>query len=186
MKGVMFTSFVDWVVGTRGLTQADAMLTAAEPQLMTQGAYTSVGNYPHQEMFALANALADLEACTAEEIFMEFGADAYSVLAGLQPGLVAQFGNLYELLANIESVIHSQVRKLYEGARPPIIEASLLPFGEIEVTYRSHRDFTALCQGLIIGAVRSFSPRATVTLVSHDGDEPMNMAVLRIAGWRDA
>jgi len=187
VKGVMFTGFVDWVEATRGLATADSLLTAAEGELSTDGAYTSVGNYPHRELIVLARALAEAEGTSTDAILRDYGRAAFGALAALQPEIMESFTNLYACLSNVEKLIHVQVRKLYQDAHPPLIGTTLAPFGEIYLEYTSQRDFTALCHGLILGAIDRYSPRATVALATHKhGEDGMpTVSTFRISGWRD-
>jgi hypothetical protein len=88
--------------------------------------------------------------------------------------------DLYALLSGIESVIHTEVRKLYADARPPLITTSRQADGSLEVTYASHRDLVPLCQGLIEGAARHFDQECEVTIVSTDRVGDLTRAVMHV------
>jgi len=180
MKGVMFTSFLAWVEATRGLSATDALLLEAEPSLSTGGAYTAVGNYPFTEFTVLVDELALSEGTPAEEIMREFGVAAFSQFGALHPSWVEAMPDLYSLLSQIESMIHTEVRKLYAESRPPLIDAWREDDGSITVTYSSHRGLVSLCQGLIEGAARHYDEDCDVSVVSerHDGD--LTHATLRV------
>ncbi len=167
MKGVIVGSFTGWVEQTRGLPVCDAIIEAVKPDLTTGGAYTSVGDYPAAEFVKLAEALARREGRTAADIMREFGRDAYGALASLHPAMVEGMSDIASLLGSIETVIHTDVRKLYPDSQPPLITAEVLADGDIAVTYRSHRHLTALCHGLIEGAVAAFPAPATVILTAE-------------------
>lgn len=183
MKGAIAGSFVGWMENTRGLTVADAVITACEPDLSTGGAYTTVGDYPAAEFRLLVDELARREGTSSETVMREFGRDAYGVLAGMHPELTQGMPDLASLLTSIEDVIHADVRKLYAHSQPPLIRAVELPHGQIEVTYRSHRHLTPLCHGLIEGAVAHFGGGQIVEVIEEtlDGDDAVARFLVRSA-----
>jgi hypothetical protein len=180
MKGVMFTSFLAWVESTRGLSGTDTLIQKVEPSLSTGGAYTAVGNYPAAEFAVLVDGLAEIEGTSADKIMRDFGIAAFSQLGSLHPSWVEAMPDLYSLLNRIESMIHTEVRKLYADSRPPLIKAWREDDGTITVSYSSHRGLVSLCQGLIEGAARHYSDDSDVSVVSvtHDGD--MTEAILQV------
>lgn len=170
MRGLMFTSFIDWVSQTRGPLVADQVISSVQETLTSQGAYTAVGDYPSQELTSLATALANAEGTSTDLVMRQFGRDAFDVLNGMNPAALADSRDLFDLLSRIEGIIHVQVRKLYPTAKPPLIEVSRIDEARFGVTYRSHRDMVDLCQGLIEGAARHFPVTTHVSLehVTHD------------------
>lgn len=180
MKGVIITSFLGWVEATRGVVTTDAIVVDAEPALSTGGAYTAVGNYPAGDFTALVEALAAREGRTSDEILREFGIAAFPQLGSLHPSWLEGMDDLYSLLSSIETVIHTEVRKLYDDARPPLITARREEDGSIEVTYASHRDLVPMCQGLIEGAARHFDEDCEVRIVSTDRLGDMTRAVMQV------
>ena len=76
MKGIILTSFVGWVEGTRGFIVCDEVINRCAAHLTTGGAYTSVGDYPAAELTMLAGSLAEMESTSADEIMRDFGVAA--------------------------------------------------------------------------------------------------------------
>lgn len=165
MKGIILTSFVGWVEGTRGLIVCNDVISRCGDRLTTGGAYTSVGNYPAAELTMLAGSLAEMEGTSADEIMRDFGVAAFEQLGSLHPEWLEGMPDLLSLLSRIESVIHVEVRKLYSDSQPPLIGAQQRDDGAIYVTYESHRDLVALCQGLIEGAARHYGEHVSVTMI---------------------
>lgn len=184
MRGLMFTGFAEWVESTRGLQVLDEVYTSLGTRLSSGGAYTSVGNYPSAELHYLAQALGDMEGREADQILVDFGEAAFPALVRLAPETVAQCSDVEGLLEIIESVIHTEVRKLHSDAQPPLIASRRLVNGDLEVTYSSHRDFTYLCRGLILGAARWFDADATVRVISKSQKNLQTVSVLEVSGWR--
>jgi hypothetical protein len=180
MKGVIFTSFLSWVESTRGLSVTHTLLLQTEAALSTRGAYTAVGNYPSAEFTDLVETLARMEGTPTDEVMRDFGVAAFSQFGSLHPAWIETMPDLYSLLSQIESMIHTEVRKLYADSRPPLINAWREEDGSITVTYSSHRGLVSLCQGLIQGAARHYDNDCDVSVVSvrHEGD--MTHATLHV------
>lgn len=156
------------------------LLLQTEAALSTGGAYTAVGNYPSAEFTDLVEALARMEGTPADEVMRDFGVAAFSQFGSLHPAWIEAMPDLYSLLSQIESMIHTEVRKLYADSRPPLINAWREEDGSITVTYSSQRGLVSLCQGLIQGAARHYDDDCDVSVVSvrHDGD--MTHATLHV------
>lgn len=180
----MFTGFTAWVEATRGLAVLDELLTDLDAQLSTRGAYASVGNYPSSELHALAGALAAYEGVTEEVILVAYGEAAFPVFAAQVPSEIGACTDLREFLSTVEGVIHTQVRKLHSDAQPPRIDVRVMASGELEVTYSSHRDFTYLCRGLLLGAARWFGADARVRVDSHSRVGDVTTSTLEVSEWR--
>ena len=156
------------------------LLLQTEAALSTGGAYTAVGNYPSAEFTDLVETLARMEGTPADEVMRDFGVAAFSQFGSLHPAWIEAMPDLYSLLRQIESMIHTEVRKLYADSRPPLINAWREEDGSITVTYSSQRGLVSLCQGLIQGAARHYDDDCDVSVVSvrHDGD--MTHATLHV------
>jgi hypothetical protein len=156
------------------------LLLQTEAALSTGGAYTAVGNYPSAEFTDLIETLARMEGTPADEVMRDFGVAAFSQFGSLHPAWIEAMPDLYSLLSQIESMIHTEVRKLYGDSRPPLINAWREEDGSITVTYSSQRGLVSLCQGLIQGAARHYDDDCDVSVVSvrHDGD--MTHATLHV------
>jgi hypothetical protein len=157
------------------------LLLQTEAALSTGGAYTAVGNYPSAEFTDLVETLARMESTPTDEVMRDFGVAAFSQFGSLHPAWIEAMPDLYSLLSQIESMIHTEVRKLYAESRPPLINAWREEDGSITVTYSSQRGLVSLCQGLIQGAARHYDDDCDVSVVSvrHDGD--MTHATLHVS-----
>jgi hypothetical protein len=182
----MFTSLLSWVEQTRGVVTVDRIIAGAGPALSTGGAYTAVGNYPATEFTALLEQLAILDDTTPDDVQREFGKAAFPVLASLHPEWLDGISDLPALLTHIESIIHTEVRKLYPDAQPPLITAQRTDPGIVEVTYVSHRGLVPMCQGLIEGAAQFFGDAEDISLVEAERTGDTTRAVMQVRMARDA
>ena len=58
MKGVVFTEIMNWAEQVHSPAMVDAVITKSG--VPNDGAYTSVGNYPHEEALALLSAMSEM------------------------------------------------------------------------------------------------------------------------------
>lgn len=149
MKGVIFTEFLEMVEEKFGLERVDQVIMDAN--LPSEGAYTSVGNYPHTEMVSMVMSLHRATQIPVTELLVSFGRFLFGRFASHYDTLLKGIDDPFELLENLEKVIHQEVKKLYPDARPPMIETVTRTPDSIVMIYNSHRAFSAVAEGLILG-----------------------------------
>ena len=71
MKGIVFREFISMVENEFSIETADEIITASN--LKSEGAYTSVGTYPHEEMVELVSHLSAKTNITVPELLRTFG-----------------------------------------------------------------------------------------------------------------
>ena len=71
MKGVIFAELIHWVEEALSSAVADAVIVRS--QVASNGVYTSVGNYPHEEALAMIGALAELTERPVPELASSYG-----------------------------------------------------------------------------------------------------------------
>lgn len=149
MKGVIFTEFLEMVEKEFGLEMTDTIIT--ESDLPTEGAYTAVGNYPHNEIIKLVLALHQQTQIPVRDLLVTFGRFLFGRLADHYGVLMKGIENPFQLLENLEVVIHQEVKKLYSDAKTPLIEVISSTPEKIELIYSSHRSMGDVAEGLILG-----------------------------------
>ena len=147
MKGVIFAELLHWV--EEAFSPAVADLVIMQSRVASDGVYTSVGNYPHQEALALIGALAEL--------------------TGLP---VAQLANDYGFWLSRRFV------ELYPDARPPSVIA-VVDGQELTVSYASHRPFAEVAFGLIRGYISYFDDALEVVRDEGDSGPHAARFVIR-------
>jgi hypothetical protein len=154
MKGVIFTEFLEMVEADHGIQVFDSLVTISS--LHSGGAYTSVGNYPHSDMLAMLEKLSDLINVSMSDLCMTFGQYLFKSFSHNYKPFFVGIKTRLQLLEGIESVIHSEVRKLYPEACLPKFECFTNESGLI-MNYSSERPFADLAEGLIRGCIDHFS-----------------------------
>lgn len=154
MKGMIFTEFLDMVEGSFGLTVKDRVIAAAGGA--HEGAYTSVGQYDHREMVAMASELSRLSGLSLHDLLLAFGQHVFAVFARDFSHFFASADNAITFLSRIENYIHVEVRKLYPGAELPNFSYPPCDAGRLVMEYRSPRPMAAFAEGLIRATIKYY------------------------------
>ncbi|MFC2102139.1 heme NO-binding domain-containing protein [Bacteroidota bacterium] len=149
MKGVIFTEFLEMVEEKFGLEMTDTIII--DSKLPSEGAYTAVGNYPHNEIITLVLALHQQTQIPVRDLLVTFGRFLFGRLADRYGILMKGINDPFQLLENLEVVIHQEVKKLYSDAKTPLIEVVSSTPEKMELTYSSHRSMGDVAEGLILG-----------------------------------
>lgn len=157
MKGIVFTEFLEMVESDWSLDMVDRLIERAG----VSGAYTAVGAYPDDEMRSLVAALSRETGSSESELLRAFGARLFVRLVLTYPKLFPDVADSFEFLADIENIVHTQVRKLYPDAELPSIEVEKRA-GELALNYFSKRPFADLIHGIVQGCVDHFGDAARV------------------------
>ncbi|MEJ1496099.1 MAG: heme NO-binding domain-containing protein [Candidatus Sedimenticola sp. (ex Thyasira tokunagai)] len=170
MKGLVFSEFIEFVEDRFSPNVADEMIEASN--LPSQGAYTAVGTYHHNELLALVTTLSRLTDTPIPDLVQTFGKHLFGCLASGYPGFLEGVDNSFDFLQLIENHIHVEVRKLYPDAELPSFEERRPDPDHLILTYRSQRPFSNLARGLIEGCIDHFNEEVIITckdLESSDG-----------------
>ena len=157
MKGLVFTEFMEMVESTWSFDMADAIIARAN----VAGAYTSVGNYPHEEMVALVSALSVESGKPVADLIRIFGKHLFGRFLLAYPRFFEGIEGSFHFLSGIEKIIHAEVRKLYPDADLPTFEVESAP-GSLTLTYFSEHPFADLAHGLIEGCLTHFGEDITL------------------------
>ncbi len=144
MKGVVFNLLEEVVTRRHGEDTWDALLDAAG----LEGAYTSLGNYPDQDVHKLVVAASSALATTPAEVLRWFGREAMPVLAERYPAFFSAHTSTRPFILSINEIIHPEVRKIY-----PFRDAG---DGTLLMGYQSARKLCALAQGFVEGAAEHY------------------------------
>ena len=126
------------------------------------GGYTAVGTYDHSELVQMVVALSKRTDIPAPALVQVFGEHLFGRFNVLYPSFFAGITSALDFLENIETVIHTEVRKLYPDAQLPQFDCTRSDDG-LKMLYSSPRHFGDLAEGLIKGAVAYFGGGIEVT-----------------------
>jgi hypothetical protein len=182
MKGVVLSELVRFVELQFSAEVADMMIRKS--QVASDGAYTSVGNYPHVEALSLIGALAEMTDVPAADLAETYGYWLAGRFVELYPAMFAGYSDVRSFLKDVDSKMHMEVKKLYEDAKTPAVIAEI--DGEmLNVAYSSHRPFADVAFGLVRGYVDYFKEEWVVERNLSDPGPHSAQFILRKAGPAD-
>ena len=169
MKGVVFNIVEETVRAEHGEDAWDSLLEAAG----LDGAYTSLGTYPDEDMAALVTVACAALGVSQEDLLRHLGREGFGRLAGRNAQLMTECGDARSMLLGLNSVIHPEVRKVYPGADVPVFDVVSGEADHISLSYRSKRGLCHFAEGLALGAGDLFGEEFTVTqpICQHRGDD---------------
>ena len=153
MKGMVFTEFLEMVDAKFSADMVDDII--ADSDLPNGGAYTAVGTYDHEELVRMVVALSKRTNIPAPALVQVFGEHLFGRFNALYPSFFSGITSALDFLEGIETIIHTEVRKLYPDAQLPKFDCTRSPDG-LTMLYSSPRHFGDLAEGLIKGAVAHF------------------------------
>jgi hypothetical protein len=154
MKGIVFTEFLEMVEAQYSPALADRIVCAAS--LPSGGAYTAVGTYDHGEMWSLVIELGKATGTPVPRLMHAFGEHLFQRFTVVYPKLFESVSSAFDFLQGLETVIHSEVRKLYPDAELPRFDVAERSAQRMVMVYRSSRHFADLAEGLLRGCARHF------------------------------
>jgi hypothetical protein len=162
MKGMVFTEFLEMVEVKFSADMVDDII--ADSDLPSGGAYTAVGTYDHGELVQMVTALSVRTEIPAPALVQVFGEHLFGRFNVMYPSFFGGVSSVLDFLESIETVIHTEVRKLYPDAQLPKFDCTRSADG-LTMLYSSPRHFGDLAEGLIKGAVAHFG--GGIDIVRH-------------------
>ena len=157
MKGIVFNLLEE--VARRELSEEtwEALLEAAE----LDGAYTSLGSYPDEDLMKLVAAASSALNMPPEAVVRWFGNHALPLMAERYPQFFSGHTTSRSFLLTLNGVIHPEVVKLYPGAETPEFGYDVSSAETLIMEYKSHRHMCAFAEGLIEGAAAFYGEALT-------------------------
>jgi hypothetical protein len=152
MKGIVFNLLEEIVRAQYGEKTWDDLLTTAQ----LHGAYTSLGNYPDDDLTKIVAVASQALGQPPEAIVRWVGREALPLLAIRFPRLFAAHDSTRSFVLTLNDIIHPEVRKLYPGANVPEFDFDTSSDEFLVVGYQSARRLCAFAQGLVEGAAAHY------------------------------
>jgi hypothetical protein len=175
MKGIIFNLLEEVVTRHHGAAVWDDLLDEAG----VAGAYTSLGNYPDQEIEKLVAVAAQALQTPAADVLRWFGREAMPSLAQHYPSFFQVHATARPFILSLNNVIHAEVHKLYPGAICPHFRHIDDSGPSLRLGYRSPRKFCALAHGFIEGAAAHYHEAVDVEHLKcmHNGDSECELQI---------
>ncbi len=158
MKGIIFNLAEEVVTTAYGEGTWESLLDAAG----LDGAYTSLGNYPDEHLFALVSAAATALDRPADDVVRDIGEGAMPLLAERYPDFFSGHNDVRSFVLTLNEVIHAEVRKLYPDADVPVFGFDTSNADVLVLSYDSKRKLCFLAEGFISGAAAHYGQRVEI------------------------
>ena len=161
MKGIVFSEFIEMVEDTFSPEIADQIIMETNPE--SEGAYTSVGTYDHNELVAMVVKLSEISSTPVPDLVQAFGNYLLTRFVKLYPAFFAEMETTFDFLSTIENHVHVEVKKLYSDAELPTFDIEKIDDNTLIMEYKSVRPFADLAEGLIRGAADYFNENIDIS-----------------------
>lgn len=168
MKGVIFTEFLEMVEDKFSPEIADKIIEASD--LVTGGAYTSVGTYHHSELIEMVGHLSKESGVEVVPLVKVFGEHLFGRFVELYPEFFDEVSTCFSFLSLIENHVHVEVKKLYPDAELPTFATTQSEPQTLEMIYQSKRPLAPVAEGLILGCIAYFKEDITLEVEDLSGD----------------
>lgn len=162
MMGMVFTELLDMVEARFSLDMVDAVLARSG----ARGVYTSVGNYDDAELGAIVTALSAETGVPVPDLLHAYGSHLLHRFVALFPGFFDGQPDAIGFLRVLETHVHTEVRKLYAAAHPPLFTCADGDGGVLWLEYRSPRGLWRFAQGLLEATLAHYGDRHQVGAVT--------------------
>lgn len=166
MKGVIFTEFLDMVESKHGMQVADRVLTRGFP---LDSGFTSVGTYDYRILIDLIVEFSNAVDKPPSEVVFEFGKHLFHRLREIYPASTEGVTCAMDQVRRVETVIHTEVVKLYPDAEIPAFRFPPADDGTFQIEYISARPFADLAEGLIAATIEHYGEDFKIERVDLDG-----------------
>jgi len=154
MKGIIFNIAEGFITEKYGEHMLEDII--ANCKLQTKEPFVAPGTYPDSDLMEIVVKSADKLDMTANEFLKKLGNYTFGQLAERYPNFVSEYDHPKDFLKTVETVIHVEVRKLYQDTKLPSFQYTEPSEKELIITYYSERKLYALMEGLIDGVADYF------------------------------
>jgi hypothetical protein len=175
VKGIVFNLLETLVVAEHGDDTWESLIESAG----VSGAYTSLGSYPDEDLFALVGAASTALGQEPSDVVRWFGRNAMPLFAERYPALFEEHESAQSFVLTLNDIIHPEVRKLYPGAIVPEFDFDTSDPRHLVMDYVSPRKLCAFAEGLLQGAGDHFQEAVGIEqpLCMHRGDPLCRLAI---------
>ncbi|MEQ9618314.1 MAG: heme NO-binding domain-containing protein [Deltaproteobacteria bacterium] len=152
MKGIVFNLLEETVRREYGEDTWDSLLEEAR----LDGVYTSLGNYPDEDLIKLIRAASSALDMPRDAIVRWFGRNAFPLFTQRYPKFMEGHKSTRPFLLTLNNIIHPEVRKIYPGADVPEFDYDVSSEEVLVMGYSSARRLCAFAEGLIEGAAAHY------------------------------
>lgn len=161
MKGTIFVELVSMAEDAFGEDVVDQVLDKAD--LVNDGAFTAVGNYPCSELIKIVMAFSEHSGISPEVLQRMFGHWMMNHFVENYGEFFAGKNDSFSLLEAVDGEIHVEVKKLYPDAELPVFETERLADKQLKLTYSSPRPLVEFCHGMVEACLERYDETAEIS-----------------------
>ncbi len=175
MKGIIFNVVEEVVAAAFGPDAWDGLINAAG----VDGVYTSLGSYPDQQLYDIVGAACTTTGMAAPALLQVIGRNSMPRVFARYPHFFHNAPDARTFILGVNSIIHTEVRKLYAGASCPHFQFSQ---GDRRLTlgYNSPRKLCHLAEGFLVGVADHYGETVTTSQSTcmHNGNAACHIDVM--------
>jgi hypothetical protein len=172
MKGVVFTEFIEFIEDQFGFETVDAMIEKSGQS----GVYTQAENYTFEELAALVIALSEILQTPLNTLLEAYGKHLFTKLVELYPN-AGKFTSSFDIIANVDKIIHPEVKKLYPDADLPSFNVKEKDENRMVLQYISDKPLHYFARGLMLGAAEHFNEN--LQIIVHEQLTPVEIEIIK-------
>ncbi len=171
MKGVVFNLLEEYIEENLGEGKYEEILDGCT--LKTKEPFVGPGTYPDEDLLVIVEGTMNMAGIPLPEALRSFGRFCFHKLSEKFSVFVTPHNHPKPFLKSVESVIHVEVKKLYQDSRPPGFTYIDSASDSLIIQYRSERRLCHFMEGLIDGVAGHYqSPiKYEQTTCTLDGGE---------------
>ncbi len=169
MKGNVLVELIKMAEDAFGEDVVDEILDEAD--LSSDGAFTTVGNYPCSDLIKIVEGLSAHSGVSAEILQQKFGHWMMGHFGEKFPETFVGKRDSMEMLEAIDGQVHVEVRKLYPDAELPHFHTQRISDDHLKMVYTSPRPLEDFCHGLIEACVNRFGEKANIEATKDNAPE---------------
>lgn len=166
MKGVVFVELIRMAESVMGEETVDDILDKAD--LNSDGAFSTVGNYPCSELITLVEAFGAHLGAPVETLQTQFGDWMFNRFVDGYPAFFEGKNDGFDMLDSIENEVHVEVRKLYPDVELPTFATERPGEGRFVMVYESERPLQHFCRGMVEACMKHFKHDYTLDMKASE------------------
>ena len=169
MKGIVFNVVESIIEREFGGEMWDTLIDEAK----VDGAYTSLGNYPDEDLYALIDVASRKMDLSASEMLKWIGRRAMPRFQEALPYIFENYHHSEDFIKDVNNIIHPEVKKLYPGAICPHFHMVQTSQKSLMLVYKSSRKLCALAEGFMESSAALYGNEMKIqqTECIHEGKE---------------
>lgn len=158
MKGVVFNIFEDFITKTFDLGTYNKVLDESD---MGDQVFVGPESYEDTKFLSLVGSAVKLSGLDLDVAVKAFGKFAFGRLATKLSYITDDYTDPKQLLLDLDSIIHVEVKKLYPDAETPDFNP-ILEGDKVILNYTSKRNLCVFLEGLLEGMAEFYKVEVEV------------------------